>query len=165
MAKSSDVLQAPQVDAVRLGGLETSVGLHLRLAQLRAYDRFFEAFQGVDLRPGEFSVLWLIHQNPGVRQGQLAERLEIKAAHMTKMIRAMEDTGLVRRTVPDDDKRSVELWLTDTGTERVATLSRHLLNFDADPDGRLNKRERAQLKRLLRLYLDLPTEPSEESGS
>lgn len=151
--------------ALRLGGLGDSLGFLLRLAQLRAFEDFFAGYGALDIRPGEMSVLILISENPGIRQGALARALMIKRAHMTKMIRAMEDTGLVRRTVPDDDKRSVELWLTDTGTERVATLSRHLLNFDADPDGRLNKRERAQLKRLLRLYLDLPTEPSEESGS
>ncbi len=160
MAKSSDVLQAPQVDAVRLGGLETSIGLHLRLAQLRAYDRFFDAFQGVDLRPGEYSVLWLIHQNPGVRQGQLAERLEIKAAQMTKMIRRFEDRGHVRRVIPDEDRRAVCLFLTEVGSAFTLRHRDAFFGHDTHYHHGLSEAEVAQLIQLLTKY----TTPTKGTG-
>ena len=152
MAKSSDVLQAPPTDAVRLGGLETSIGLHLRLAQLRAYDRFFDAFQGVDLRPGEYSVLWLIHQNPGVRQGQLAERLEIKAAQMTKMIRRFEDQGHVRRAIPDEDRRAVCLFLTEGGSAFTLRHRAAFFGHDTHHYHGLSEAEVGQLIQLLTKY-------------
>jgi DNA-binding MarR family transcriptional regulator len=74
------------------------------MAQLRSFDFFFEDLGKLGLRPGEFSVLWVIHVNPGVRQGVLAQTLRIKRAHMTKMIRSFEERGLVARTIPEDDR-------------------------------------------------------------
>ncbi len=151
--------------AFRFGGLTDSLGFLLRLAQLRSFEDFFDQTAPLDIRPGEMSVLILIAENPGVRQGTLARALMIKRAHMTKMIRAMEGAGLVRRTIPEADKRSVELWLTEAGQARVDDMADHFFGLDARPNGRLTTRETAQLKRLLRLYLEMPTDPSEESGS
>ena len=77
-------------EEVRLGAMADSLGFLLRLAQLASFREFFEDLDGMDVRPGEMTVLMLIGENPGVRQGVLAKRLMIKRAHMTKMIRAME---------------------------------------------------------------------------
>jgi DNA-binding MarR family transcriptional regulator len=82
----------------------------------------------------------------------------IKRAHMTKMIRAMEDTGLVSRTVPEDDKRSVELWLTTRGEARVAAMRDPWADHEGRPARNLTRRDEAELKRLLRKYLDLGEE-------
>lgn len=160
MVKSQDVMEAPQMDALRLGGLETLIGLHLRLAQLRAYERFFDAFQGVDLRPGEFSVLWLIHLNPGVRQGQVAERLEIKAAQMTKMIRRLEDQGHIRRVIPDADRRAVCLFLTEVGSAFTLRHQGRFFGHDTHDHHGLSDAEVAQLLRLLTKY----TTPNKGTG-
>jgi len=102
-------------DVVELGELGRSVGFLLRMSQTRAYDQFFREFAGTDLRPGEFTVIWVLSLNPGLRQGTLARTLNIKAAHMTKLVQRMVRAGQVRRTVPPEDRRSVRLTLTDAG--------------------------------------------------
>ena len=140
---------------VRLGPLADSLGFLLRLSQLASFREFFDDLADFDVRPGEASVLMLIGENPGVRQGVLARRLMIKRAHMTKMIRAMEDTGLVTRTVPEDDRRSVELWLTKRGAARVEALRAPWAAHEARPARNLTTREEAELRRLLRKYLAL----------
>jgi len=140
---------------VRLGPLADSLGFLLRLSQLASFREFFDGLADFDVRPGEASVLMLIGGNPGVRQGVLARRLMIKRAHMTKMIRAMEDTGLVTRTVPEDDRRSVELWLTKRGAARVEAMRAPWAAHEARPARNLTKREEAELRRLLRKYLAL----------
>jgi DNA-binding MarR family transcriptional regulator len=146
---------APATEDVALGPLADSLGFLLRLSQLVSFRDFFAELEDFDLRPGEATVLMLIGENPGVRQGMLAKRLMIKRAHMTKMIRAMEDTGLVARTVPEDDRRSVELWLTPRGEARVAAMRGPWAAHEARPALNLSPREEAELKRLLRKYLDL----------
>jgi DNA-binding MarR family transcriptional regulator len=143
-------------DVVRLGALSESLGFLLRLSQLRSFGEFFAEFEDFDMRPGEATVLVLIGDNPGIRQGVLAKRLMIKRAHMTKMIRAMEETGLLSRTVPDDDRRSVQLWLTRRGKAHVEAMRAPWAAHEARPAGSLTRREEAELKRLLRKYLDLP---------
>ena len=157
---------------VRFGPLTDSLGFLLRLGQLSAFEAYYDEIGALGVRPGEMSVLFLVAENPGVRQGVLASSLRIKRAHMTKMIRAMEDAGLVHRTVPEDDRRSVELWLTAAGRARVAELTGPVLAHESRAQGRLDQREAAQLKRLLRAYLNIPEDPSgpghdplEESGS
>jgi len=144
---------------VRLGPLARSLGFLLRLSQLVAFRDFFASLDEFDMRPGEATALLLIGENPGVRQGVLARRLMIKRAHMTKMVRAMEETGLVSRTVPEDDRRSVELWLTPQGQARVAAMRGPWALHEARPAQNLSPGEEAELKRLLARYVGLAEEP------
>ncbi|WP_343079985.1 MarR family winged helix-turn-helix transcriptional regulator [Ostreiculturibacter nitratireducens] len=158
---SEDPAKGRSPDDVDLGPLSDSLGFLLRLSQLASFRDFFDRFDDLGIRPGEVSVLMLVGRNPGVRQGVLARQLMIKRAHMTKMARAMEDDGLITRSVPDDDKRSVELWLTEKGAERVDRLREPFLAHEARPVPGLTAREAETLKRLLRKYLDLPQDPKD----
>ena len=150
---------ATAANSIRFGELTGSLGLLLRLAQLVSFRDFFQGLGHLGMRPGEATVLMLIGANPGIRQGELARHLMIKRAHMTKMMRAMEEAGLVRRTVPANDRRSVELSLSPAGTARVAALSGSFLAHEASAGRGLTRREEAALKRLLRKYLGHPDEP------
>jgi DNA-binding MarR family transcriptional regulator len=153
MTETRDILR--EAEDVCLGPLSDSLGFLLRLSQLVSFRDFFAELDDLGVRPGEASVLMLVSENPGIRQGVLAKRLMIKRAHMTKMIRAMEDTGLVTRTVPEDDRRSVELWLTKRGAARVEAMRAPWAAHEARPARNLTKREEAELRRLLRKYLAL----------
>lgn len=113
-------------EAVELGALNHSVGFQLRLTQTRAYDQFFREFAGTDVRPGEYTVLQLLGMNPGLRQGTVARTLNIKPAHMTKLVQRLVRAGQVKRTVPPEDRRSVRLELTAAGRAHV---ERHHAQF------------------------------------
>lgn len=146
---------------VDLGALGDSLGFLLRLAQLRAFDGFFDAMADHDVRPGELSVLMLIERNPGLRQGVLAGHLSIKRAHMAKMVAQMERAGWIARRVPKDDRRAVELTLTEAGARFLETVRPA---FEAHEDAAappLDPSQAAELKRLLRKFLSLPTDPEQ----
>ncbi len=147
----------PQPD-IRLGPLTRSLGFLLRLAQLESFKDFFAEFDTKGIRPGEISVLLLIAENPGIRQGALAKRLTIKRAHMTKMVQAFEAEGLVTRRVPEDDKRGVELRLTEAGTAHVAAVRPGFEAHDAHVPATLTPEEAETLRHLLRKYLNIPEE-------
>lgn len=146
------VVKSRPVHEVALGDFGNSLGFLLRLAQLTSFEEFFEEL-GEFGRPGEITVLLMIAENPGVRQGVLARTLMIKRAHMTKMVRAMEDSGLVRRTVPADDKRSVELWLTAKGKNRAKEMRDPVVEHEFRKIDTLTPKELAELKFLLRKYV------------
>src|SRR5690606_24598659 len=97
------------------GVFENSAGFLLRIAQLTAFDRFFEAFPGDGIKISEFTVLLAIAENPGIRQGVLADVLKIKWPNMTKLVRTLEDNDWVGRHIPPNDRRSVELHVTEKG--------------------------------------------------
>ena len=141
--------------ALDFGVFSNSPGFLLRLAQLRSFAEFFDAWADTGIKPGEITVLMMIAQNPGVRQGVLARALMIKRAHMTKMIRALEDARMVTRTVPEDDKRSAELWLSDAGKAKVAELETRVLAHEARDMAPLTRAEAKTLNRLLRKYVAL----------
>ncbi len=145
----------PRDAALDFGVFSNSPGFLLRLAQLRSFAEFFDAWADTGIKPGEITVLMMIAQNPGVRQGVLARALMIKRAHMTKMIRALEDAGMVTRTVPEDDKRSAELWLNDAGKAKVAELETRVLAHEARDMAPLTRAEAKTLNRLLRKYVAL----------
>ena len=151
---------APE-ETVDLGELNRSVGFMLRMTQVRAYAQFFRAFAETDVRPGEFTVLWVLAQNPGLRQGTLARTLMIKPAHMTKLVQRLVDEGFVTRTVPPEDRRAVNLTLTDAG---AAHIERHQALFNSvhsPANVGLTDREYAQLLTLLgkMTFKDLPECP------
>ena len=146
------------LDQVRLGSLGDSIGFLLRLAQLRAFDDVCSAHGPQGLKPGEFSVLWVIARNPGIRQSVLGQRLMIKRAHMTKLIRAMEDQNLVSRHIPDEDRRAVELTLTASGEREVETASRLFFDYEQRTGAPLDSREQADLIALLKKYVGLQEE-------
>ncbi|MBY6089626.1 MarR family winged helix-turn-helix transcriptional regulator [Pseudooceanicola sp. 502str34] len=140
------------IEDVDLGDLGQSLGFLLRVAQVRVYDQFYDRFGDEDLRPGEFSMLWVMHRNPGIKQGMLAQALRIKPAHMTKTVRRFEDNGLVERQIPDSDRRSVLLRLTDKGEAFVARNRPNFLGENAYNTHDLSEEEAATLARLLRKY-------------
>lgn len=143
---------------IDMGPLLSSFGFLLRLAQVRNFEDFYAGFSQYGIRPGEYSALLIIQRNPGIRQGVLAQHLMIKRAHMTKMVRSMEDAGYVDRQIPDDDRRSVELRLTPAGAALVKRHLTHFTTFVAHEKATLTDEDEAELKRLLRKYLDLPEE-------
>ncbi|OHV80181.1 MarR family winged helix-turn-helix transcriptional regulator [Rhizobium sp. LCM 4573] len=142
-------------DEVALGGLEDAPGFLLRMAQLKVYEQFFDQVGDHRIKPGEFSVLWVISCNPGIRQSLLGQRLLIKRAHMTKLIRALEEQGLVSRRIPDEDRRAVELSLTTKGRVAVETASQWFFAYEQSLGANLSAGERERLIALLKKFIGM----------
>lgn len=143
---------------VELGELTDTLGFLLRIAQVRDYENFFERFGRIGVKPGEFSVLWVIHLNPGIRQGVLARHLSIKRAHMTKLVRSLHLRGVIERTVPEDDRRALALALTPAGETFVKTHASAVFALNSAASGALSPAEHKQLRTLLRKQAGLDTE-------
>jgi len=101
---------APDLDS-----LHEAVGYHLRRAQLAVFRDFLEAFEHLQLRPAEYSVLVVIAANPGINQTALSDALAIKKANCVTLLDALEARGLIRRRRAAHDRRSHTLALTARG--------------------------------------------------
>ena len=146
-------------DAVSLGALEQSAGLVMRIAQLTVFDHFFEVFGQSDIRISEFTVLYAIAENPGIRQGVLADVLKIKWPNMTKLVRALEQGGLVERHIPPNDRRSVRLRVTSKGRKQIAASEQTIYRSDRMALSMLSNEEHAQLLKLSRKIAGWPPAP------
>jgi DNA-binding MarR family transcriptional regulator len=141
---------------VSLGALERSGGFLLRIAQLSAFERFFTVFGESEIRISEFTVLLALSENPGIRQGVLADVLKIKWSNMTKLVRVLEERDLIARHIPHDDRRSVVLSVTEAGRKQIDTAAERMYRSDREALSMLSDAEHAELIRLSRKIAGWP---------
>jgi len=144
--------------AVDLGIMAEGLGFLMKVGQLAAAERNEPHFRAAGLPPSSYTILKVLQANPGLRQGQLATALRVKPALMTKLVRGFEDAGLVRRHVPDGDRRTVELTLTRAGQARVEEADGHFAAARSAEEAGLSTTEVAELRRLLCRYLGIDTD-------
>ena len=73
------------------------------------------ALAEVGLHVGQEMVLVELWKQDGLRGGELAARLRVEPPTVTKMLRRMEDCGLVERSRDPEDARSFRVYLTEAG--------------------------------------------------
>lgn len=100
---------------VSLGGLETTVGFLLRLAQVAVFKDLLAALKPFDLRVTDLSVLLVIEATPGLQQRVIGDVLRIQRPNLVTIIDQLETRGLVRRGPVPGDRRAYALSLTVAG--------------------------------------------------
>ena len=142
-------------DDVIYGELRHNTGFLLRMAWLQISEKLEESSQSVSLSAAEYTILRMIAQTPGIRQGHLAQALYIKPAAMTRIIRAFQDRALVAREIPDGDRRTVRLSILPAGSKAI-DQARALFGGTAEHErGPLSAPEQQQLNQLLRRFCGL----------
>ncbi len=147
--------------AVLLGALDQSAGFVMRIAQLTFFEHFFAVFGESDIKISEFTVLLAVSENPGIRQGVLADVLKIKWPNMTKLVRSLEDRGVIERRIPANDRRSVHLSVTDKGRRQIAASQDKIYRCDRLALAMLDDDEHALLLKLTRKVAGWPAKGME----
>jgi len=106
--------------------------------RLRAWRLFFESGlalldvldaeleQAVGIPQRWYDVLVHLEESPqGLPMNELAERILYSKSGFTRVVDRMEDAGLVRRTRPEDDRRTILIVLTDEGIAMLKDARRH----------------------------------------
>ncbi|MBI0379979.1 MarR family transcriptional regulator [Streptomyces albiflaviniger] len=101
--------------------------------ELRVFRAFNRAWEAVSIRLDAdmervtglprtyFDILWRLRRAPdrSLRMSRLAEITHSKSSRITHAVGRLEAAGLVRRVVPEGDRRGWLAVLTDQGLERV----------------------------------------------
>jgi DNA-binding MarR family transcriptional regulator len=140
---------------VAFGVMAEGLGFLLKVGQLTAAESNNRHFREADIAPSVFTILKFLQTNPGLRQGHLAQALKIKPAMMTKLIRDFEEQGWVDRVIPDDDRRTVILRLTEAGDARLRAADSYFEDAKVAEFGPLTRDEVNELRRLLQRYIGL----------
>lgn len=99
--------------------------------------------------PGQAVCLWFIHQNSGISQRELAEKMHVAPPTVTHMLKRLEKAGLVVRKGSEGDRRLSHTYLTDAGIDTLNILNDILAEIiDTSLEG-LNCEEQCNLARLL----------------
>lgn len=110
-------------EPIRLGILEDLIGFHLRLANDRTFDNFTDLLGPDRLRPGCFTILTLIANNPGITQIAIARASGRDKSSVAKALRYMEDAAIIRRERVDDDRRAYASYVTESGAELAERMA------------------------------------------
>ncbi|MEC0372724.1 MarR family transcriptional regulator [Paenibacillus chibensis] len=101
------------------------------------------------LAPEQHLILALLMEREGMSQNAIAEQLGKDKSSITRMIFSLEGKGYIRRLECSNDRRSVEVYLTDKGKElreavnTIGQTTRELLSKG------LTEEETSELRRLL----------------
>ncbi len=126
-----------------------ALGYQLRLAQLRAFDLFFEMLSPLDLSPARVTALSLIAMSPGTNQAALAKALNVAGPSALKLVDGLESAGWIRRMEVEGDRRRYSLQLTEQGQARLEQLREKLAEYETRLTAGLSAAERLQLMDLL----------------
>jgi MarR family transcriptional regulator, organic hydroperoxide resistance regulator len=101
------------------------------------------------LHVGQEMVLIELWQSDGLRGGELACRLGVEPPTITKMLRRLENFGLVERRPDPADARSFRVYLTPEGRALEDPVSRCFVRAEEKTLAGLDPSERRELARLL----------------
>ncbi|HEX6996531.1 MAG TPA: MarR family transcriptional regulator [Gammaproteobacteria bacterium] len=139
--------------------LENLIGYNLRRAHGVQRQRFASVFGPHAIRPVQLSILWMIYDQPGLKQSELGRALEIKRANIVTLLAELERRKLIVRRTAHSDRRAHVLDLTPAGKKLTARLLALHERLENDLAECLGQRERAELLRLLKKVRRLETAP------
>lgn len=134
--------------------LETLQGYNTRRAALAIINNFMLQMQEYELSPVDFSVLSVVHHNPGVTSRQLCHALGLLPPNMVVFLKQFEKRGLLQRTRHPSDGRAMALSLTPKGKHLMARAEKTAKASDLGATAQLSEKEQIILMRLLKkIYL------------
>jgi DNA-binding MarR family transcriptional regulator len=140
--------------------------LEASFALIDILDAELQEQQGISLRWYDVLV-HLEEAEHGIRMNELASRILASKSGLTRVIDRMEESGLVRRQRPADDRRAIEIVMTPAGRRALANArSVHRRGINEHFAQHLSKRDFDSLSRTLEKVRDhvRPLRPGRVSG-
>jgi len=113
------------------------------------HDRVRSLFESVGLYRGQPPVLKALAEEDGLSHSDLAARLRVTPATVSKMIDRMQRAGFVRRQADPQDQRVSRVYLTEQGRSVQAELRRLFRTIEQETFAGLAPEEMALLRRFL----------------
>ena len=104
------------------GALDELLGYALRRAQNALYLHFQRSVDRADVSPQRFAALVLVAQNPGLRQGLLADAMGLHRSGGMRLTDWLCEQGWVQRADDPLDRRSWTVHPTPAGLALLAAL-------------------------------------------
>lgn len=99
----------------------------------------------------------------GLRLTDLAKRMTVSPAYITRLVDRIEAAGLVQRGPDPDDRRALRVMLTARGAKLEAKLRPIMAEFSDNLLAALSKTEQAQLQDYLRRLAERADELAEQT--
>lgn len=124
---------------------ERSVGFLITDVSHLLRRNFNRRAHALGLSQAQWRALAHISRDEGLKQGELAERLEIQPITLTRLIDRMQAAGWVERRQDPHDRRAARLYLTEKAQPVLAQIQRAAAAMLDEALGGLSAAERRQL--------------------
>ena len=101
------------------------------------------------LTPTRYSLLAVLHDNPNLRPGQIAEALRVKPSNMATLLAQFETEGLIERRGNPAERRTVLIRLSPAGEALFAEITAPVAALEEESVAMLSPIERVLLRSLL----------------
>ena len=154
MARAPKTPNPAAVEQVDTRYLQSLLGYNARRAALSIIAVFLERLAVYELKPVDFSVMSVIHHNPGVTSRQLCATLAILPPNLVGLIQSLESRGLIERRPHPTDGRAVGLHPTAQGVSLMQQAEVTAAEVEIDASSKLPPHQRQTLVQLLqKIYL------------
>jgi DNA-binding MarR family transcriptional regulator len=113
------------------------------------HTRAHQLLEAIGLYRGQPPVLHILWEQEGLTQTELAGRMKITPATMTRMLQRMEKAGFVRREPDAQDQRISRVYLSEAGRAIRSSLENVWKTMEADTFAGFTLEERVLLRRFL----------------
>lgn len=97
---------------------EETVDYHVRAVWLAIYRMYNQISLEHDISTSLGYVLINIHSEEGTQATKIAPLMGLESRSLTRMLKSMEEKGLIYRKKDDNDRRSVRIFLTEEGQRK-----------------------------------------------
>jgi MarR family transcriptional regulator, transcriptional regulator for hemolysin len=115
---------------------------------------FYDRAKGLKLTPALARLLYYVHRAPGLRQADLAARLEVTPVTLSRMVDRLAQRGYVRRAADSADRRAFRVFVDRAGEPLVGRMDQIGALTAARATRGLSERDRTALLRQLQRIVD-----------
>jgi DNA-binding MarR family transcriptional regulator len=127
----------------------------MSLAQHRLFKCTDSTFrEAIGVGHTQLGVLWMLESRPGAMLKDVSDQLGINASAITALIGRMEDAGLVRRELSDEDGRVAHIFATKDGLAKATAARPILAQLNSRLLADFSDREIAAVARFLNAILE-----------
>ncbi|PTW52945.1 DNA-binding MarR family transcriptional regulator [Breoghania corrubedonensis] len=152
MVSKADKARADKGDSageVDPGVLASFIGYAMKRAYMTIHTDFLASLEHLGLRPGTFSALTIIVDNPDISQSQLARALAIERSGVVLIVDHLEGRELIGRHRVPGDRRAYALRATLAGRRLRDAAVEAIRRHEARVLASLSEEEQAALRGLL----------------
>jgi DNA-binding MarR family transcriptional regulator len=113
------------------------------------HSRAHQLLEAIGLYRGQPPVLFALWEQEGLTQTELAARLRVTPATITKMLQRMEKAGFIYRQPDSEDQRVSRVYLTEAGRAVQSRVEEVWSIMEAETFADFNLEERVLLRRFL----------------
>lgn len=111
------------------GGSDARFGAWVSLLYRAARTYFTKALSPYSIGPGQQAYLLVVRPGESVTQQEIADRLSMNKANVTRAVRSLCGAGYFTRTRPARDHRKRSVSLTPEGVRVRSAVERHMIDW------------------------------------